>query len=352
MNKLLPVAALAILLAALNTADAQVTGGKHVFQFMMLSPSARVTALGGMQIAVKDDDLGFAATNPAALNPLMDGRLSFNHDFYLAGIQHGNVAFAKQLPKWGFTVQGGIQYVKYGDIKQADELGNITGTVKTGETAFLLGASRPLSDRFSLGLNIRYAISTLDTYHASALAADAGILYADTTHRLTAALVLRNVGTELSTYAGTRENLPYDLQFGITKRLRYLPFRIGVMMHHLQQWNIRYDDPNNVQNDVLLFGSDQTQSTKGNPAIDNFFRHFVFNGEFLLGRNDVFRIRIGYNHLLKKELSVLNYRSLAGFSGGIGLKISRFRIDAGYGAYHLAGGVFHLGIGTNLKEFF
>jgi hypothetical protein len=351
MNKLLPVVALCAL-ATVQTAHAQITGGKHVFQFMALSTSARVTALGGMQIAVKDDDVVFAASNPAALNPSMGGRLSFNHNFYLGGIQHGYIAYAQDLPKWGFTVHGGIQYIKYGDIKQADEFGNVTGTVKTGETAFTLGASRPLSDRFSLGLNIRYGISTLDTYHASALSADAGLMYADTTHRLTAALVLRNVGAELSTYAGIRENLPYDLQFGITKRLRYLPFRLGLVMHHLQQWNIRYDDPNNAQTDVLLFGSDQSQSTKGNPALDNFFRHFVFNGEFLLGRNDVFRIRIGYNHLLKKEMTVLNYRSLAGFSGGIGVKISRFRIDAGYGSYHLAGGVFHVGIGTNMKEFF
>jgi hypothetical protein len=51
-------------------------------------------------------------------------------------------------------------------------------------------------------------------------------------------------------------------------------------------------------------------------------------------------------------LSVRNYRSLAGFSGGVGIKINRFRVDFGYASYHLAGGVAHLGIGTNLKDFF
>ena len=335
-----------------NSLTAQITGGQKVFQFLTFSPSARITALGGTQITVKDDDVNFAADNPAALNPSMSGHLAFNHNFYLSDIQHGYVAYAQYLPKIGFTMHGGLQYINYGDIKQADEFGNITGKVHAAETAFTVGAARPLTPRISIGLNARVAFSALDIYKASALAADAGLLYADTAKRISVAVVLRNVGAELGSYNGTREDLPYDLQVGFSKQLRYLPFRISVIAHHLQQWDIRYNDPNAKQDDVLLFGDEQQSSSKGNGGVDNFFRHFIFNGEFLLGRNESFRIRVGYNHLRKRELSVNNYRSLAGFSGGIGIKISRFRLDMGYGSYHLAGGVFHMGIGTNLKDFF
>lgn len=331
--------------------SAQITGGQHVFKFMTLSPSARITALGGAQIAVRDDDPAFAAANPAALNPLMDGHLTFQHNFFLTDIQHGYAAYAANLPKLGFTVHGGLQYMSYGDIKQADEFGNVTGKVKAAETAFTIGAARQLTERISLGLNVRFGVSTLDVYQASALATDLGAMYVDTASRFTAAIVLRNLGTELATYGDVREKLPYDLQAGFSKRLKHLPFRITVIAHHLNQWDIRYDDPNAQSDDVLLFGGEQTKS-QGNSGIDNFFRHFIFSGEFLLGRNEAFRLRIGYNHLLKKELSVKNYRSLAGFSGGVGFKISRFRLDVGYGSYHLAGGVLHVGIGTNLKDFF
>ncbi len=333
------------------TLQAQITGGQKVFQFMTLSPSARITALGGMQITVKDDDVNFAAANPAALNPSMSGRLAFNHNFFLSDIQHGYVAYAQHLPKIGFTMHAGLQYMNYGAIKRADDLGTITGEVHASETAFTVGAARPLTPRISIGLNARVAFSALDVYKASALAADAGLLYADTAKRFNIALVLRNVGAELSTYTGTREDLPYDLQVGFSKQLRYLPFRISVIAHHLQQWDIRYDDPNAQDDDLQLFGDEQPKS-KGNGKVDNLFRHLVFNGEFLLGRNEAFRIRVGYNHLRKRELSVNNYRSLSGFSGGVGFKISRFRLDMGYGAYHLSGGVFHMGIGTNLRDFF
>ncbi len=336
--------------ALLTPSFGQVTGGQHIFKLLELSPSARMTALGGTQITVQDDDVAMAAANPAALNASMDGHLTINHNFFLSDIQHGYVAYAHHLPKIGFTIQGGVQYMNYGNIKQADEFGNITGQVKASESTFTLGAARPLSDRLSLGLNLRFGVSTLDLYQASMLAADAGFLYSDTARLFSAAVVLRNAGVQLATYNDVRENLPFDVQIGVSKRLRYLPFRMTIIAHHLQEWDIRYDDPNADSGTVSLFGEDNTK--KGNAGVDNFFRHFIFNGEFLLGRNEGFRLRVGYNHLRKKELSVNNYRSLAGFSGGVGIKVNRFRIDMGYGSYHLAGGVVHFSVGTNLKDFF
>lgn len=283
---------------------------------------------------------------------MMDGRVAINHNFFLSDIQHGYVAYVHDLDKLGFTVQGGLQYMKYGDIDRADEFGNLQGKVRAAETAFTLGAARALTNRISLGLNLRMAVSTLDVYQASALLADAGVMYADTAKRLNVSLVLRNAGTQMATFSGTREDLPLDLQIGITKRLKHLPFRFGIVAHHLHSWDIRYNDPNAETDDVLLFGGEKPAENKASAAIDNLFRHLIFNGEFLLGRNEGFRLRFGYNHLRKRELSVRNYRSLAGFSGGVGVKISRFRIDFGYASYHLAGGVVHLGIGTNLKDFF
>lgn len=340
-------------LCAVLPAAAQIIGGRQTFQFLTLPPSARITALGGAQIAVRDEDVAFAAANPAALNPAMDGRLTLQHNFFLADIQHSYVGYAAHLPRSGFTVHGGLQHLNYGTNVRADEFGEKQGEFKVSETALTLGGARPLTDRLSLGLNLRFGFSALDTYRASALAADAGLLYVDTARFFTAALVLRNAGAQLATYTeGVREDLPFDVQIAVSKRLRHLPFRLTVLAHHLHQWEIRYDDPNLQDEDVLIFGEEEETPSQGNPGVDNFFRHFIFSGEFLLGRNEVLRLRLGYNHLRKRELSVSGYRSLAGFSAGAGVKINRFRIDFGYGSYHLAGGVVHFGIGTNLKDFF
>ncbi len=353
MNIMLQKLRLSVLLMLVGQwAQAQITGGQNSFSFMGLNPSARATALGGSQIAVRDDELAFAALNPAALNPSMGGRLAFNHNFYLADIKHGYAAYGHHLKKLGFTVHGGVQYTNYGDIKQADETGLVTGSINTQETMLMAGAARPLTDRLSLGLNVKYAMSALDMYNASALAADAGLLFADTSKRYAIGLVLKNAGAMLNTYQGQQEDLPLDLQVAFSRRLRHLPFRFTVLAHHLHQWQIRFNDPALRRSEFLNLNGEPEAENNNLNAVDNFFRHFIFSGEFLLGRTESFRIRFGYNHLRKRELSVLSYRSLAGFSGGLGVKINRFRVDFGYSSYHLAGGVVHLGIGTNLREFF
>jgi hypothetical protein len=54
---------------------------------------------------------------------------------------------------------------------------------------------------------------------------------------------------------------------------------------------------------------------------------------------------------LRRELSVNNFGSLSGFSFGLGMKVNRFRIDYGRYNLHLAGGLNHFSVSTNINEF-
>jgi len=87
------------------------------------------------------------------------------------------------------------------------------------------------------------------------------------------------------------------------------------------------------------------------PILDNLFRHLIFSGEFLFGKKENFRVRFAYNHFRKQDLALRGFRSLAGFSGGVGMKIKRFRFSFGFGAYHLGESASHFSIATNLGEF-
>ena len=69
-------------------------------------------------------------------------------------------------------------------------------------------------------------------------------------------------------------------------------------------------------------------------------------------RGEVFRLRLGYNHLRNKELSVEGFRSLSGLSFGFGIRIKKIQIDYGVGRYHLAGSVNHLNVSIDLDHFF
>ena len=75
----------------------------------------------------------------------------------------------------------------------------------------------------------------------------------------------------------------------------------------------------------------------------------AFGGEFILGKNEIFRLRFGYNHDRKKHLAVNGYRSLSGLSYGFGIKVKKIVFDYAFSKYHLAGGVNHLSLRINLE---
>lgn len=330
---------------------AQPIGGEDIYEFITLSPSARTTALGGTIVSVSDDDVVLGLMNPATLNKKMHNQLSFNHNFFVAGINNGYAAYGFHSDKIATTFHGGLQYLNYGTFDRTDEFGQLQGTFNASEYALNLGAARQLYDRLSVGANLKMITSQLEDYNSFGLAADLGAYYQDTSGLLTIGLVLKNMGSQITTFADQRESIPFDLQIGISRRLRYLPFRISMVYHNLHRWNILYDDPNAEQSSIFLGEFQQETDNRFGAIVDNFFRHIIFSGEFLLGKAENLRLRFAYNHFQRKELSVENLRSLAGFSMGLGFKIKRFRVEYGRAFYHLAGGMNHFSISTNINEF-
>jgi len=324
-------------------------GGQHVFEFLSLPASSRVSALGGTLISVQDDDVALALHNPAVIDSSVHNQLSFNHNFHLAGISNGFVNYGRTLPWFGLTAHAGFQYVNYGEFQQSDEIGNLIGSFDASELAFVVGVGRQINERINVGINLKAISAGYESYSASGLASDLGVLYTNPETNFSAGLVVQNLGIQLSSFNETKNSLPLDVQIGISKRLEHLPFRISVTAHNLQTFGIRYDDPN-TGTVTDIFGQVQTEN-EFKQGIDNFFQHFVFSGEFLLGKKQNLRLRAGYNHFRRQELKVSQFKSIGGFSLGFGLKIYKVRIDYGVGYYHLGGNINHLSISTNLQEF-
>ena len=325
-------------------------GGQHIYEFLSLPSSGRVTALGGSVISIVDSDISLAYHNPASLNPEMHNRLNFSHNIHFADISNGYFSYGRHLEKWGITTHLAMNYIDYGEFVAADAQDEVSGTFEAGETAIVLGASKRMNERIILGANFKTIFSRFENYNSTGLAADLGLNYVGADSSFVFSIVANNIGGEVSSYTDNyRGSAPFNLQIGFTKKLKHLPFRIGVIADNLHKWNIRYNDPNSVE-ETNLFGETEEKSefSKGS---DNFFRHFVFSGEFLLGKKGNLRLRIAYRHLRRQELAVEGFRSLAGFSGGFGIKVSKFRLDYGVGYHHLAGATNHITISTGLNEF-
>lgn len=350
MKKILTKVLLIVLCAGCwQGVRAQVVGGNNVFEFLNLSPSARISALGGNLITVQDDDINLAFANPSSLNPGMHQQLGFSHLFHLADISGGYAAYGHHVDNWNTTLHGGIQYLSYGKFDGTDVTGQPTGDFKAAEYALTFGAGHQLYERVSIGANVKFITSQFESYSSAGIAGDVAAMFHDTASQFNFTLVFKNIGTQLSTYTGdNRQPLPFEMQAGISKRLQYLPFRFSIIYRYLDRWDIVYNDPD-VQEDPFFFGDEPAESN--NDFIDNFSRHFVFNGEFLFGKKDNFRLRVGYNHLQRSEMSINNLRSMAGFSMGVGFRVNRFRVEYGRSIAHLGAGINHFSISTNIRDF-
>lgn len=333
-----------ILLPFVSTAQ---TGGENTYDFLTLVSSARVAGLGGNLNCVKDDDLNQFAENPALLNEQMHDQMVLNYVNYFAGINYGYAAYSRSYNSIG-SFAAGLQYLNYGKFTEADATGQILGNFNAAEYALNLGYSRTIDTVFSIGATFKTIYSQLNDYNSLGFALDIGGIYYNEKTDFTAAVVVRNAGFQVKRYVkGNGEPLPFDVQIGISKRLAHMPFRFSIIAHNLHKPDLSYRDPALTQTQIDPLTGEEVEPKKR--IGDKIMRHFIFGGEFVPSKN--FNIRIGYNYLRRQELKVETKTGLAGFSFGVGIKISKFKFNYGLAKYHLAGSTHHISISTNLSDF-
>ncbi len=325
-------------------------GGYNTYKFLSLSATSRATALGGHVISIFDDDIGMAIENPALLNNDMMKGISISHKILFAGINSGFATYGFKPLKKDIPFYAGVQYIDYGEGDMTDVCGDKAGKITGSEYALVLGSSYKVYEKLNIGINTKFIYSSIAQYKSTGIAVDLAAVYFIPNKNITAGFAIKNLGGQLTTYAGNREFAPVNVMFGITKRLEHLPFRLSVTANYLNRWNLLYDNPYGENN--ILLQSESPKKSKFSTFSDNLFRHINFAGEFMLGKNGgPFRLRIAYNYKKSREMTVYPYRSFAGFSFGVGLRIKKIRFDYAYSIYHLAGGKSHFTISTNLNDF-
>ena len=324
----------------------------RAYEFLGLPVSARVTALGGYPVPDLDPDLGAALFYPSLLRPEVSNHLSLNFVDYFGDINYGTVAFARTFEKPG-TFSLALQYIDYGVFTEADETGQTFGQFRAGEYSLMAGWARPLNERISLGSNIKLIYSSLEAYYSWGVAADVSVTYNNPDRLLAMGLVARNIGRQVIHYReNNSESLPFDLVFGISKKLANAPLRFSFAAHNLHRFDLTYISPIQLPGQNYWEEEDNTQtaSERVSDFSDKIMRHMVVGMEFIPGKN--FAFRIGYNYRRRQEMKIDTRMSTVGFSWGFGVKVSRFQLNYGRSNYHLAGAPNHISISTSFSDLF
>lgn len=143
--------------------------GSTSMQFLKVMPSARATALGEAY-SVWASGAEAVFWNPAGLADLENIELSTTYINWLFDSQQGAVSFACSMGDIGaLAVQ--LQYVDFGEFEETTNarpfIKNVQNPGLTGRTfnpfSYLVGVSyaRYLTDKFSLGLSVKFAHESL-----------------------------------------------------------------------------------------------------------------------------------------------------------------------------------------------
>jgi len=324
-------------------ANAQI-GGSSIYTFLNSPVAPRVAGAAGAVIANTDDDVNFGWWNPALINPEMHGNMSLSFASLTGGVKFGEAAYSHTSAKAG-SFMAGAKYVNYGEFKQTNTQAQVLGSFWASDFAFQFGYGYQLDSNWQFGASLKVINSAYANFSSWGLATDLAAVYQIPRSRIAMTMILRNAGVQLATYNSTREPLPLELKFGFSTRFEHVPLRLSLMLDNLQQWDLTYNDPNNITRDPIT-GEVVVEEESW---INNAMRHVVFAAEVAPSKN--FNLQLGYSFRRSYEMAIPTRRSSAGLTFGIGLRISKFRINYANTNMNVAGRMNHFGITTALDNF-
>ena len=304
-------------------------GGESVYKFLNISTSARQTALGGKTLTLIND-VNQPLWNPSVINENLDNQLAINYSSYLAGITIGSVSYAKTISRRFGTIHGSVKYINYGSLIEADDAGVITGTFSASDVAISIGyaVNLPWTNLYA-GATFKVINSTISNYSSTGIATDIGFLYYNPHQPFAITLVVRNIGTQLSSFNNELEKLPLEVMLGGSYQLKNVPIKWYLTLDNLQQWDVSVSNPSNQVSDI------EGSITKEKISfLNNALRHFTFGVE--LFPESAINLRIGYNFRKSQELKLQNVRTFGGISFGFGLKMNKFKLNYAYSKVHTA----------------
>jgi len=325
-------------------------GGTTGYQFLEQPISARISALGGNTASINDNDINIGFVNPSLIKPGMDNSLALNYINFFTGTNYSSVQYANTFNNIG-SFMGTIQYMDYGKIDYADENGNLTGgTFGAYDMAVTIGWGRQLDSSFSIGAAAKLIYSSYESYNSFGMAVDIAGTY-ETKSGWTMSLIARNLGMQITTYipGGDRANLPFDLQYAVSKRLDHVPFRFSLVYDHIEKWDLTYTDPANPSDGFDPVTGEPKTKTGFSKFGDQLMRHIIIGTELYIGKNLI--LRGGYNYRRRQEMKVEDKTAMVGFSWGLGVRIYKFRINYSRVTYSLVGSPNYLTIAFNLDSF-
>ena len=286
---------------------------QSTYDFLRIDMSPRAAALGGTYVSnANDPDVIFY--NPAGFKTIENIPVSFSFAKHLMDINSASLSSSFEIGGLG-KFGAAIQYINYGNFDKADEFGNKSGNFSAGDISLLIGYANSLAENFYYGINLKYIYSNIDEYSSSGLAGDIGLQYLIPESGWNFGFSVLNLGSQLTYYSYTKENIPTSVQLGFSKKLAHTPLQLFFSLNRLNA--------------------------------ENRFDYLNAGIEFTLSK--VIQLRFGFDNNKRKEQKVGSSAGMAGFSFGLGINLSSYKFNYAYSSMGSIGAMHRIGIAAAIE---
>lgn len=300
--------AISALLLTLSASVALSQVSQDVYNFLRLPVSAHAAALGGDNITIIDDDASLMFHNPALLSSVADKTIGLNYMNYMSGANTASASYNRAVGDRATWAASG-QYINYGTMKEMDENNVQTGEFSAKDIALTGYFSYMLTNKIAGGVAARFVTSYIGDYNSIAMAIDLGLNYYDSERGWSVSLLAKNLGGQLKAYNDDFENMPLDIQLGVSKRLMGTPLQFSATLVDLNHTDYK------------------------------FINHWVMGAEVILSQT--MWVGMGYNFRRANEMKISSGDDNdsshgVGLSFGGGINLDRFQLNIAYGKYHVS----------------
>lgn len=190
-----------VLLAAASMVRAQFSEvskvGATAAPFLEIGIGARAVAMGGAFVGTADD-VSALYWNPAGMARSQNRQVMFMHLKWLAAMNFEFAGFTMPLGNFG-CLGAAITMLNSGDMQvRTEDRPEGTGEIfNASDLAFLISFARSLTDRFSIGANVKYIQQKIWHESAQGFAVDFGTLFVTGFKGLRIGASLSNFGTDM-----------------------------------------------------------------------------------------------------------------------------------------------------------
>ncbi len=177
-------------------------------QFLKIGMGARYIGLGEASTAVVNDAYSMF-WNPAGMAMMEESEFAFTNVNWIQDVQLNFVSFAKPIG-FGGTFGLSMTVLDVGAMEETTvwEPNGTGNTFDASSFALAAGYARSLTDRFALGLNIKYVSERISEVSSNGFAFDFGTQYQTGYRNLRMGVNISNLGPGLK-FAGSDLNIKY-----------------------------------------------------------------------------------------------------------------------------------------------